>query len=115
MKRLCEKCISQGEKNLKGLHGAATRSSLKVRNSLEKRAAQIHAKKIEEHRQDDREQLRKECKQQQTREQVRKLQEKLKLTGDARQESEVDWAMPSSFPSRMAKKEGLGQSHPNPA
>lgn len=62
MKWLCEKCISQGEKNLKGRHGAATRGSLKVRNSQEKRAAQIRAENIEKHRQDDREKLRKECK-----------------------------------------------------
>ena len=102
MKRLHEKRASQGETNMKGRRGAATRGSSKVRNSREKRAAQVCAKKIEKQRQDDREELRKERKQQQTWERVRKFREKRKLTGDARQESEVDCVTPSTFPSRMA-------------
>ena len=104
MKRLREKRASQGETDTKGRRGPATRGSSKVRNSREKRAVQVRAKKIEKRRQDDREELRKERKRQQTRERVRKFREKRKLTSDARPESEVDCATPSSFPSRMAKK-----------
>lgn len=98
-----KKYKSQSETNLKGHHGVTTRASSKVRNLQEERLAQVHAKKIEKQRPDDR-------GFQKTIQMTKHKGTRVKISGETqtyqwrKQESKVDWATPSAFPSRMAKK-----------
>ena len=62
MKRLREKRKLQSETDLKGRGSVATHASAKERNTREKRAAQVRARKMERKREEEREELSKQFK-----------------------------------------------------